>query len=573
MTQETKDEAKRSPFGELAYFQMRVLRHRPKSFLLIILLSFLASVTEGISIVLIIPFLELQGISEQASRITQVITSLTPDSFEALTQNAQLYVLLSILVLMSVLRAFLFYAQQLFQQDYGLTFTNSWRRSLGDAISRSKWKSIISQSQNSIEHLFSVDAARLTDGATSFISLWVSLILVTVQLGFALFVSAKTAILALGFAAIFVVLVRPFYKRSIKIGQQISERSEDVFLTSSQLMDGLKQARVARTATLFLQNFYKQIDEERKVYLSGVRIFSALSGIFSVGMTIYIAVLVVISLVHWELPISTLTVILLILLRIFGPLRRIFQIISYVISISAVLRRIDRRIGRLSLSESVSLPIKEHKNKNVLLKLDQISFGFDEEKRLYENVSMDVEQGEMAFILGPSGSGKTTLLDIISGLYEPSHGDVSFASSSTRIHYLVQHAVFFEETIREFLLRGSDAISSSEDDIFDVLATVQLKDRVQGLEHGLDTILNGQANLLSGGERQRLALAAALLKDVDLILADEATSAMDAKVEAKIFKALASTKRQQTLVFVTHNRSLTRFADRVIDLEEFHAKG
>lgn len=194
-----------------------------------------------------------------------------------------------------------------------------------------------------------------------------------------------------------------------------------------------------------------------------------------------------------------------------------------------------------------------------------------------DDVSLDVGAGEFLVVLGPSGSGKTTLLNIIGALDEPSSGtvhinggNVSLTSTGDRFRFRRETVSFIFQTFNlfpsltalenvQFVLDMANA-SNSAGRAHDVLASVGLGDRVNHFPHEL-----------SGGEQQRVAIARALATGNPILLADEPTGELDFKTGIQILDLLAHQASEgKTVLVVTHNREISRIADRVVELSSGH---
>lgn len=180
-----------------------------------------------------------------------------------------------------------------------------------------------------------------------------------------------------------------------------------------------------------------------------------------------------------------------------------------------------------------------------------------------EDVSFAIPRGQVVAVVGPSGAGKSTVADLLGGLISPDSGEVLLDGKQlegglrqgwrTRVAYVQQDAVLFTGSIRDNLLWAKDEASEAE--LIRVLeqAAAQF---VLALPRGLDEQLGEGGRNLSGGERQRIALARALLRDPDLLILDEATSAVDPASEAMIAQAVVALAGDRTILVIGHRGAL-----------------
>lgn len=178
-------------------------------------------------------------------------------------------------------------------------------------------------------------------------------------------------------------------------------------------------------------------------------------------------------------------------------------------------------------------------------------------------VTLTIPRGSIASVEGPSGAGKSTLADLLGGLISPDHGNVLLDGVPlagglrngwrARVAYVQQEAVLFTGTIRENLLWAHPEASNAD---LDRALSRAAADFVRDLPEGLDHRLGEGGRNLSGGERQRIALARALLRDPDLLILDEATSAVDRDSERAIADAISALAGERTILVLGHRGAL-----------------
>ena len=202
-----------------------------------------------------------------------------------------------------------------------------------------------------------------------------------------------------------------------------------------------------------------------------------------------------------------------------------------------------------------------------------VDFGYDDEPVL-RGLDLDIRAGATIAIAGPTGSGKSTLCLLLARLWDPASGAVylegrdlrSFAASElpNEVSYVPQGAFLFDASVRENITLGE---SFTDTEVEAAVALAGAESVVGGLADGLDTELGERGTILSGGQRQRLALARALVRKPRLMILDDATSAVDPSVEARILKALKSAALPSTIVVVAYRPASIRLADEVIYID------
>lgn len=192
------------------------------------------------------------------------------------------------------------------------------------------------------------------------------------------------------------------------------------------------------------------------------------------------------------------------------------------------------------------------------------------------NINLTIQQGETIGIVGKTGAGKTTLFKQLLRQYPAPEGNLLINGVSieqlsldrTRqwIGYVPQQHILFSKTVRENLLFGAG--KTSDDVIDQMLISTSLKADIDALSNGLDTLVGESGVTLSGGQKQRLSLARALLMDPEILILDDALSAVDGKTEATIIEHLKEQRQQKTTLIAAHRLSAVMHADQIIVLTD-----
>jgi ATP-binding cassette subfamily B protein len=195
--------------------------------------------------------------------------------------------------------------------------------------------------------------------------------------------------------------------------------------------------------------------------------------------------------------------------------------------------------------------------------------------RLLEDLSFEVPAGRTVAVVGATASGKSTLTSLLLRLVDPAEGQVLVDGHDLRdlapgalaevVALVPQQAFLFDDTVRGNVALGSGA---PDDDVWAALRTAQADGFVAALPAGLDTRLGERGTTLSGGQRQRLSLARALLRRPRLLVMDDATSAVDPEVEARILAALRQGAEGSTVLVVAYRKATIALADEVVYLED-----
>ena len=268
--------------------------------------------------------------------------------------------------------------------------------------------------------------------------------------------------------------------------------------------------------------------------------------------------------------VGTVTAFVLLLGNLFDPIQQLSQLYNTVQSAAASLNKlyaiIDAKPDVGEHPQPVELPATG------VVEAHDLSFRYDgAERRALANVSLRIEPGERLALVGPTGAGKSTLAKLLSRLYDPTDGFVTFgdidlrvaslASLRERVVVVPQEGFLFGGTVLDNIrVARSDATDA---EVAAALDAIGVLERFEELPEGLHTEVRERGSRLSAGERQLVSLARAALVDPAVLVLDEATSNLDPGTEAIVERALEFLMSGRTVIVVAHRLSTVRRADRI----------
>ena len=280
-----------------------------------------------------------------------------------------------------------------------------------------------------------------------------------------------------------------------------------------------------------------------------------------------------------SLSVGGLIVFLSYVAALYAPLETLAYSSSGYASAAARARRVievlkaEDRIQEIP--EAKSFPMLRGR-KGVRIRLENVTFGYESDRPVLQDVNLEVHPGETVALVGHTGSGKSTLVSLILRFFDPWEGRVLFdgidvrkiklSSLRDQVSIVHQEPFLLPLTTAENIAYGRSGASRVE--IEAVAIAARADEFIRQLPDGYNTIIGERGATLSGGQKQRLAIARALLKDAPVLILDEPTSALDAETEASLLEALERLMQGRTTFIIAHRLSTIRGADRIVVLED-----
>jgi ATP-binding cassette, subfamily B, bacterial len=209
------------------------------------------------------------------------------------------------------------------------------------------------------------------------------------------------------------------------------------------------------------------------------------------------------------------------------------------------------------------------------VRLEGVTFGYEPDRPVLEDASLEARPGETVALVGRTGAGKSTLVSLIPRFVDPWRGrvvldgfdvrDLQLASLRAEIALVLQEPFLLPLSVADNIAYGRPGAGAEA--ITAAAVAANADEFIRRLPAGYETMIGERGATLSGGERQRLAIARALLKDAPVLILDEPTSALDAETEALLLEALARLMHGRTTFLIAHRLSTVRDADRIVVLE------
>lgn len=210
------------------------------------------------------------------------------------------------------------------------------------------------------------------------------------------------------------------------------------------------------------------------------------------------------------------------------------------------------------------------------VEFDNVSFSYETDSPLIENLSFSAEPRHTVAIVGPTGAGKTTLVNLVMRFYELTGGRIlldgvdittlSRAELRSHVGMVLQDAVLFEGTIRENIRYGR--LDATDDEVLEAAQATMVDRFVRQLPDGYDTVLDADGGSVSAGERQLITIARAFIANPSLLILDEATSSVDTRTELLVQHAMAALRSDRTSFVIAHRLSTIKDAHTILVMND-----
>ncbi len=254
-----------------------------------------------------------------------------------------------------------------------------------------------------------------------------------------------------------------------------------------------------------------------------------------------------------------------------GPINEFANILHEFQSAFSAAERVFRIIDESP--EALDAPDAEaHTEVDGFVELDDITFGYTEDKLILKNVSVTAPKGKTIAIVGPTGAGKTTVINLLMRFYDPNSGEIrldgipalKIKRADLRRAYtmVLQDTWLFHGTIYDNIIYGRE--NATPDEVYAAAKAARIDGYIESLPDGYNTVLSDEGINISKGQRQLITIARAMLSDAPMLILDEATSNVDSRTEIKIQEAMNTLMEGRTCFVIAHRLSTIQNADTIL---------
>ena len=398
-------------------------------------------------------------------------------------------------------------------------------------------------------------------------------------------ISPKLTLWFLGMVAILTLIIVIMSRIVNPLFAKIRKITDRMVTVTRQQFQGMRVIRAFEQQVSELDEF-KEVNQDYKIWQIRSGIWSSL-----VSPLTFLVVNTTLVCVIWQgqLTISAgllsqgmLVALVNYLLQILTELIKLAMLVTSL-NVSYISAKRVQEIFDLKEEDLLEALTEETAREQEAISAEKVSFTYPTASSpALENISFDLDHGQMLGIIGGTGSGKSTLVQLLSHLYAVSQGQLALYHQGHSpktlkewrewVAVVPQKAELFRGTIRSNLLLGMEE-NVSEDDLWWALETAQAADFVREKEGQLDEPVEAFGRNFSGGQRQRLTIARALLKKAPFLILDDSTSALDYLTEARLLKSIKEELSDISLILVSQRTNSLKSADQILVLNKGHQVG
>jgi ATP-binding cassette, subfamily B, bacterial MsbA len=547
--------------------------------------TFLASLFDGFTLVILIPLLKhlfgtAGGLHTGSTRLESFMDRLVEPLVAGATPTQAAGRLVVLLAVALLLKNALSYAstQISVRAQEGLVrdlrsrlFAHLLRVDLG-FFQRVKGGQVISGMITEVDQTKTAISASL-------LSLFQNLIGVATTLVILSQISGRLTLLTLAFVPLLVLGLQVLLRRLRSHARARAHERGEVTATVAERLGAIRLIRSYGEEERESRHFASQAERYRKRVIRTQR-FSSLTSPLTEVFAGFLVILIIWAgttpgLVGLAAPLAPQTIIVFLMaaLKLTSPLK---TIASFPATMAVTMASAERVFEFLDQpATDIDRPAEEPARFERDIVFDRVSFRYGDGDWVLTDVSFRLPRGKVVALVGPSGAGKTTAADLLPRFHDPSSGQILMdgvplprltrRSLRALMGVVSQDTVLLNDTVQANIAYGSPG--ASREQIEAAAQAANAAGFIAGLPEGYETMLGERGTRLSGGQRQRIAIARALLRDPPILILDEATSALDTESERQVQQAIDRLMQERTVLVIAHRLATVRDADEIVVLD------
>jgi len=531
----------------------------------------LSGFAEGVGVITLLPVIE--AMNEAPGSVSSPIGSAVQNALGSIGVTPSIGSLLVLLSIAMVVKAALLLVAML-QAGYTVAqVTTDLRTRVIRTVLAAEWRYFIDNSIGMVSNSIATESQRASKAYYAACLMMAESVQVMVYAGIALSISPLVTVISIALAPLIFLLFAPLVRSAKHAGNKQTELQRSILEWVTHGLQGIKpikaMGRVSFVGPVLERDVQSLNSALRKQTFAVQALKTQQEPVIIVGLAAGLYAMVTIG----GMPFSSLLVLAILFYRLIGKfagMQKRYQ--TLVINQSAYWAldslAAEAEARRECAGGSAHVALKSG------IEFDSVTMDFGEH-RVLNGLSLMLPRQGLVVLTGPSGAGKTTLIDLLTGLIQPTGGEiridgvpldkVDLTQWRHTIGYVPQEMVLFHDSIRNNVLLGDEGFTDK--DIWKVIDQAGLLDVIKALPEGLDTMLGEQGARLSGGQRQRLAIARALIHRPRILILDEVTTSLDPATERTVCNMLNVVAANILVLAISHQQEIQRVAGQIINLE------
>lgn len=412
--------------------------------------------------------------------------------------------------------------------------------------------------------------------SNGFVNLIADIVTLIITVGFMLYLDVRLTLVAFITVPILIGVVFALKKAQRLAFQKLSSKQSNMNAYVHESINGIKVTQ-AFSRENENENIYEEVcNEYSDAWMKAVKINFLIWPAIDIVAVLSTALIYIFGILVFKNSVSVgvLVAFIAYVWRFWSPITNIGNIYNTIINAMAYLERIFETMDEVPLVDNKlnAKPICDIKGD---VEFSDVTFMYEEDDTILDNISFKVKSGETVALVGPTGAGKTTIVNLISRFYDINEGKVlvdgtdistvTLESLRKQMGIMLQDSFIFSGTIMENIRYGK--LDATDEEVIEASKVIRAHDFISKFENGYYTEVNERGSRLSAGQRQLISFARALLANPRILILDEATSSIDTETEILLQKGLDKLLKGRTSFIIAHRLSTIKNADKIMYID------
>lgn len=540
-------------------------------------LSFLIGVLDGFGLTMFIPLLKLSSSNDNALNQDGLGNlGFLPEFLNEYGISLNISNALFIILIFFTMKGVFSFIEGFTRVKYQQLFMREIRVTNIKLLNSFKFENFVNANVGKIQNTFTVEVERVNLAYRSYFKAIEYGVLVMVYISFAISANFKFALIVAFGGIISNFLFKWLFKKTKVLSYKFNENAHKFQNLLIQNVTNFKYLKASGLNQIYgkklIQNITRLEGVQRKIGI----IDSTLRALREPIIILIVVIAILIQVNYFNADIGLLILSLVFLYRALTFLMALQEHWNRFLEVSASMDNMKEFSNELMINKEKNGILKFNSFSNKI-NLKDVCFNYEGQSPILGGLTFDILKHESIAIIGESGSGKSTIMNLLSGLFDPTNGEIridgelisnfDLVSLRNKIGYITQESPIFADTIFNNITFWDEKSSENIRRFNKVLKQAELFDFVYSLPNKEEEVLGYNGMNISGGQKQRVAIARELYKDVEFLFLDEATSALDGDTEASIQANLDTLKGKYTIIIIAHRLSTIKNVDRIILIE------